>query len=428
MWTSWGRLRNIQSELKTFNTSQSVFESPSLAVGNLRSYGDSCTLSQGSAFSMLNQDCFLSWNPKTGRLKAQSGVLFDAILQRCVPDGWFLPVTPGTKFISLGGAIANDIHGKNHHIAGNFGHFVKELELLRSNGEKLICSPDHNSNLFYATIGGLGLTGIILWADIQMIRIQSSAMDVEWIQFKGLEEFLDINKSSQNFPYTVAWLDCIAQSKGKALAKGVYIRGSHSKKNVFLKTHSTNSKKNIPFNFPSFVLNKASVWAFNQAYYHKQLVPEKSLTQEYDPFFYPLDGVLNWNKIYGKPGFFQYQCVVPLGKIELFQSILDCIALSGQASFLSVLKTFGGIPSLGLLSFPQEGFTLCLDFPNKGSKTLALFTQLDSLVLEAGGRLYPAKDAAMKPEHFKIFYPNLNTFLQYKDPNLSSDFWRRVMG
>jgi FAD/FMN-containing dehydrogenase len=428
MWSSWGKIQHITVPAVPFSRSVFVPFAAHLAIGNLRSYGDSCLIDPGIAISMLNYDFFLAWDSQLGRLTACGGVLLDDILQRCVPDGWFLPVTPGTKFVTLGGAIANDIHGKNHHKVGNFGHFVLEFDLLRSDGEVIKCSPNQNSSLFYATIGGIGLTGIILHATIQMIPIQSSMMDVEIIRFDGLAEFIQLNSASSDYDYSVAWLDCVTQSQGRAQARGHYIRGRHSPLAGDLAPHLTHKNRNIPFEFPDFSLNRWTVGLFNTLYYHRQFSKEKAVTQHYDPFFYPLDRVLNWNRIYGKRGLYQYQCVIPVVHYEMLQQMLDCISASGQASFLSVLKTFGDTPSLGMLSFPTEGITLCLDFANRGHSTLALFDRLDELVRQVGGRLYPAKDSRMSSIDFKSGYPQWQSFLQYKDPLITSNFWKRVVG
>jgi FAD/FMN-containing dehydrogenase len=427
MWTSWGKIQHIDLPKVPFSPSVLTSSGDHLAIGNLRSYGDSCLINPGTAISMLNYDFFLEWNSQSGRLRVCGGVLLADILQRCVPDGWFLPVVPGTKFVTVGGAIANDIHGKNQHKVGNFGHFVLELELLRSDGEAIKCSPNQNASLFYATIGGLGLTGIILNACVQMIPIRSSMIDTEIVRFNGLHEFFELSANSLNDDYSVAWIDCVTQSRGRAQARGHYIRGRHAQSGTLV-SHSIGHRRNVPFEFPGFMLNRATVGFFNTVYYHRQFFKKRSLTQHYDPFFYPLDSVLNWNRIYGKRGLYQYQCVIPLGGRKALQEILDCISVSGQASFLSVLKTFGTIPSLGMLSFPREGMTLCLDFANRGQSTLALFDRLDDIVRQIGGRLYPAKDSRMSSLDFKTGYPQWQSFLQYKDPSITSCFWKRVMG
>lgn len=425
MWSSWGRPYNIETPLKSFDQNGPI-ASEFLAIGNRRSYGDSCLITHGQGYDMLHHNHFLEFNPQTGLLKAQAGLLFSEILAVCVPKGWFLPVTPGTKWVTLGGAIANDIHGKNHHQVGTIGNFIPRFGLWRPDTGEITCSTTQETELFRATIGGLGLTGIITWAEIQLIPIQSAYLNVEWIQFSGIDAFLELTKDSQNYPYTVAWLDCSHKTKGNATARGVFIRGTHALTPPSLISH-TKKSKTIPIDMPSKLLNPLTVSLFNTLYYHKQIVPKKQLLQHYDPFFYPLDHLNNWNKLYGKNGFYQYQCVIPFkdGKKHL-QEMLNLIANSGFASSLSVLKTFGSIPSPGLLSFPQEGITLCLDFANRGDKTRALFTQLDAIVLAAKGRLYPAKDATMSPETFKTCYPNWKEFSRYKQPQITSDFWERV--
>jgi FAD/FMN-containing dehydrogenase len=346
-----------------------------------------------------------------------------------VPNGWFLPVTPGTKFITVGGAIANDVHGKNHHRAGTFGRHVVRFELLRSNGERLICSPRKNSELFTATIGGLGLTGVITWAEFKLARIHSPMISVESIKFESLEEFIELSdESDREYEYTVAWISCSAGSE--SIGKGIFLRGNHApptKRKVRQK--EPKSRLSVPISFPGFAINKLTIRAFNALYYGKQRKNAVSKAIHYDPFFYPLDGIGNWNRVYGKRGFLQYQFAVPFnGDISPVRRVLTKVILYGTGSFVTVLKKFGDVPSPGMLSFPRKGITLALDLPNKGRRTFDLLDQLDEIVFDSGGALYPAKDSRMSPDSFNKSYPNWKKFARHIDPRFSSSFWRRVTG
>ena len=387
-----------------------------------RSYGDSCLNESGVLLDTKELYHFRDFSK--GVLEVESGVSLEEILNFAVPRGYFLPVTPGTKFVTVGGAIANDVHGKNHHVAGNFGNHVLELTLLRSNGELVTCSPSQNTELFQATIGGLGLTGLIVSAKVRLKKINSSYIDQEVIKYKNLGEFFELS-SETGHEYTVAWIDCFASQNN--LGKGLFIRGNHSTQKLALDVHP-NNKKTIPLNFPSRSLNYFSVKAFNTLYYNQQLKKQSSGVVGYDPFFYPLDKINHWNRIYGKPGFFQYQCVVPKAQShEQMQKILKLISKSGIGSFLVVLKMFGDYKKQGLLSFPEEGATLAMDFPNQGKKVLGLMTALDELVLECGGKVYPAKDARLSKQSFHQMYPEFERFKAFIDPNFSSNYLRRML-
>jgi FAD/FMN-containing dehydrogenase len=367
----------------------------------------------------------VSFDAATGELACEGGVSLDEILQFAVPRGWFLPTVPGTKFVTVGGAIANDIHGKNHHRAGTFGCHVSWLELVRSDGRRLHCSEASEREMFAATIGGLGLTGFIAKAGIRLRRIASAWMDVVSTKFKNLDEFFELSATAdKDFEYTVAWVDGLA--RGQKLGRGIFMAGNHAVEAGELRTHGS-SRAKLPFDLSGFVLNRWSVGAFNAFYYRKQWLEVQRRPMHYDPFFFPLDGVHDWNRLYGKRGFFQYQSIVPFkdGRAAT-RAMLERISDSGQASFLAVLKLFGERTSPGMMSFPRPGITMALDFPNRGEATERLFADLDAIVREAGGGLYPAKDARMRGEDFHRFYPQWERFAHLHDPQCSSSFWRRV--
>ncbi len=399
-----------------------------LPFGNGRSYGDSCLNTGGALVDCRRLDRFVSFNGETGVMRCEAGVLFADILAIAVPRGWMLPAMPGTKFVTVGGAIANDVHGKNHHRAGTFGCHVRRFELLRSNGERLTCSPDANGELFRATIGGLGLTGLITWAEFQLRPVATPFLRQQVIRFRNLGEFFDLSaESDEEYEYTVAWIDCL--SRGAALGRGWFMRANHLAEAPADPPRPPGRKPGIPFSPPVSLINGLSLRLFNFVYYRKQREDVSEGPVHYDPFFFPLDSIADWNRMYGPKGFYQYQCVLPTdGGRSGIADILDRIAGSGTGSFLAVLKMFGERQSPGLMSFPRPGVTLALDFPNRGGKTLALLDSLDEIVVAYGGAIYPAKDARMPPRLFASAYPRLDEFSRYMDPSFSSSFWRRVAG
>lgn len=398
-------------------------DAPVLAFGLGRSYGDSCLNDGGYLIDVSGMDHVLSLDERLGLIRCCAGVSLATILQIVVPRGWFLPVTPGTKFVTVAGAIANDVHGKNHHCAGTIGCHVTQFELLRSDGSHLVCSPTQNREWYAATIGGLGLTGIILWAEIRLKRIASAKIGVDILTFHSLNEFLALTDESERrgFDYTVAWIDCLS-----ADTRGIFHAGKHADTGE-LTAHATKSTGlRVPFPFPEFALNRLTVKVLNSLYYGAKARNKRTRYVDYDPFFYPLDAFRDWNLIYGKRGLMQYQCVVPQTESAAFHELLAAISKSGAGSFLGVIKRFGEIASPGLMSFPRPGLTLALDFPFRGESTLRLFSRLNSIVLAAHGALYPAKDGCMGRKIFEASYPNLERFRAFVDPQLSSGFWRRV--
>jgi FAD/FMN-containing dehydrogenase len=388
-----------------------------------RSYGDSCLNAGGALLDVSRLRRFIAFDESRGLLRCESGVTLAEVLALIVPRGWFLPVVPGTKWVSIGGAIANDIHGKNHHRAGTFGAHVTSFELMRSTGERILCSPDRNVELYRATIGGLGLTGLILWAEVRLKRIPGPEVAMERIRFPNLSEFLQLSTDDQEYEYTVAWIDCLA--RGRALGRGLFLRGDHVAGAGRLQGDD-DSTVSVPFDLPSAFINRATVTAFNKLYYHAQLRTTQKRTTLYAPFFFPLDGIRAWNRLYGRRGFLQYQCVISGDAENAIAEVLHQVAESSEAPSLAVLKRFGSIPSPGLLSFPRPGITLAIDFAMRGATTLKLLERLDHIVAEAGGAVYPAKDARMSAANFQRFFPGWESFASQIDPKFSSSFWRRV--
>lgn len=427
---SWGRYPSARAasvlRLDNRNAELPATRTPMLIHGNGRSYGDVCLNDGGSVLLGRGLDRFIDFDGENGVLRAEAGVLLAEILDLVVPLGWFLPVTPGTRLVTLGGAIANDVHGKNHHRAGTFGHHLRAFELLRSDGSRRRCTPTENADWFAATVGGLGLTGLITWVEIQLQRIPSAMLDVSRRRFTRLEEFFALADAAEaREEFTVAWVDCAA--RGAALGRGILAAASFASGSAARSAVPRARRAlRVPWTPPIALINPLSLQLFNAAYYRQ---PVGDTREHYLPFFYPLDAIGEWNRIYGPRGFVQYQCVVPPAHaLAATRELLERIAASGQGSFLAVLKRFGDRPSLGMLSFARPGTTIALDFPMLGARTLQLLDTLDAVVAEAGGAIYPAKDARMSAALFRRGYPGLQGFLPYRDPAFSSGFWTRLFG
>lgn len=398
-----------------------------LPRGNGRSYGDSCLNPGGTLLHARWLDRFIAFDPATGVLRCEAGVTLAQIIELTLPQGWFLPVTPGTRFVTVGGAIANDVHGKNHHRMGSFGHHVRRLELVRSDGSRRELVAGLGDALLAATIGGLGLTGCITWAELQLRRVPGPWLESESIRFDHLDDFFALSaESAATHEYTVAWIDCLA--RGRRLGRGHFLRSDHAAAAPDEHPRVRISRRAMPVTPPFSLVNRLSLRAFNTLYYWRQPVRRKRSVTHYQPYFYPLDGIEHWNRMYGPHGFLQHQCVLPPETArDGVAALLAEIARSGQGSFLAVLKEFGTVPPPGMLSFPRPGTTLALDFPNSGPGVFRLLERLDAIVAEAGGAIYPAKDARMSPAVFRRGYPRLAEFSRHIDPAFSSGLWRRLM-
>lgn len=426
--SSWGRLNSAEHQVMAMSNRLQVAHqlkstSSGIAHGMGRSYGDVCLNPNGVLWNTTVLDRFISFNEDSGRLVCEAGVLLRDIQQLTIPRGWILPVTPGTQLITVGGAIANDVHGKNHHTLGSFGDHVQHITLLRTDGEVIECGPQLREVWFSATVGGIGLTGFILTAEIQLRRVLGPWLDSETIPYTNLSEFFELADGSESaWEHTVSWIDCLSGS-----GRGLFMRANPT--DADQRPEPKDRKITMPFVPPVSLVNSLTLRPFNTAYYNiKKWRAGRSLIH-YEPFFYPLDNLLEWNRMYGPKGFYQYQSVVPrAGGQEAVQAMLREIARSGEGSFLAVLKTFGNRASIGMLSFPRPGVTLALDFPNKGAGTEKLFERLDAIVCEAGGRIYLAKDARMPRSLFEAGYSKLAEFLPYRDPRISSAMSRRLMG
>ena len=395
-----------------------------LPVGMGRSYGDVCLIADGTLLNTRGLDRFQSFDEESGILRCEAGVTLDEILRFCIPRGWFLPVTPGTRYVTVGGAIANDVHGKNHQVAGTFGRYVRSLELARSDGSRFVCSRDRNMEWFRATVAGMGLTGLIVSAEIQLRAIVSPLVKSEVSQFHGIDQFLELSLARQSSEYSIGWMDSTAT--GRKFARGVFMTAAHSQEPAKLTTHKSRSCS-VPFDLPGLALNRASVGAFNALYFHSHRTRQKPRLLNYDSFFYPMDRIRHWNRLYGKRGFVQFHCVLPRVADQLAPlQLLKAISAARLTSFLAVIKDFGDAISPGMMSFPMPGISLALDFPIRGEETFDLMDRLARITAEHGGRLYPAKDTRMTPTQFQNFYPQWQQFAPYVDPAFSSNFWERV--
>ena len=428
---SWGRLTADEHEVIPLHDLADVpaalgAPGPSgLPVGLERSYGDVSLNAGGRLWTMTGLDRFRAFDSAAGLLECEAGVTVDELQADFSRRGWMIPVTPGTRHVTIGGAIANDVHGKNHHVAGTIGAHVRELVLARTDGEVIVCSPSHRPEWFAATIGGMGLTGAILSATIELVRTGGPWIESEDLVFGSIEEFFELSAESAEHEYTVSWVD-VTTDGGR---RGILTRGSTSQDQSG--TPRAEQRLTFPVTPPMSLVNSLSVPVFNRAYYRLGAARARRGPRRvhYAPFFYPLDAIEGWNRMYGPRGFHQYQSVIPpADALEATKEMLGEIARSGLGSFLGVLKTFGDRPSPGLLSFPMPGVTLALDFPERGERTAALFARLDRIVAAAGGRLYAGKDARMPREMFEAGYPELDAFRAFRDPGIDSGLARRLVG
>ena len=441
---SWGRAHPVQHQTERPLWREDVLaavrhggvggsNSRVLARGLGRSYGDSALNDGGRVIDMTGLDRLVSFDSASGILACDAGLSLDALLRwlrghGADRDGYWLPaVMPGTRFVTVGGAIANDVHGKNHHRFGTFGEQVLELELARSDGALLTCSRERESDLFAATVGGLGLTGLILGAKLQLRRVASLWLDSEDIVMADLDAFFALSdESADAWEYTVAWFDSLAS--GAARGRGLFTRARHAAADQRPAPALAPPLLSVPFTPPISPVTPLTSRLFNELY-ARRLFGRPRVARQVPLYkaLFPLDGIADWNRLYGTRGFYQYQCVVPKAVATAATAdLLDHIARSGQGSFLTVIKTFGARAPAGMLSFPIEGTTLALDFPNRGEKTLALLESLDEIVAGAGGRVYPAKDGRLPRRYFERFYPQAERFRSLVDPGFASDFARRV--
>lgn len=425
-YRSWGRLAADAGDIVRPGEAHglSAPARPYLAYGNGRSYGDSCLPAGGALVDMRGLNRILAFDPGSGLLRAEAGVLLSDILAFVIPQGWFLPVTPGTQLVTLGGALANDVHGKNHHRAGTLGRHVTAFELIRSDGTRRLCTPQENAGWFAATIGGMGLTGLVSWIEIALLRAPCPDVRQETVRLDRLADFFALSaESDAQFDYVVAWIDSLAA--GRSLGRGKLLRGNL----VEAGRARARAGWSLPFPLdpPVPLINGLTMRAFNALYRGLPWPARRTATVPWTGFFYPLDRVRDWNRAYGPGGLRQFQCVVPFGEAETaVREMLERSQRAGHASFLTVLKAFGDLPSPGLLSFPRPGMTLTLDFPYRGTATDALLAELDAVTLAAGGAINPYKDARMSAAAFEASFPDWRAIRPYLDPMARSAFAERV--
>jgi len=412
---NWGNYPVMESDEKQFSFTDELQEAVAgrthiIARGNGRCYGDASLAD--TTLNTLKYDKALSFDTEQGIFECQSGMLLSDILKVIVAKGWFLPVTPGTKFITVGCAVGSDVHGKNHHVDGSFSNHIIDMDILLASGELVTCSPTLHTDLFEATYGGMGLTGIITRVKFRLKKIETAYIKQKQVKAENLDDVIRLFDEYKHYTYSVAWIDCL--KKGAHFGRSILILGEHAKVDDLNEQQKKaplqlprKKQINFPINLPSWVLNKLTVKAFNFLYYGKNFKKEINNVVSYEPFFYPLDAILNWNRGYGKKGFIQYQFVLPLDARQGLVEILQRISDKGLGSFLAVLKVFGKQDSL--ISFPMEGYTLALDFPVRDG-LFDFCDELDQVVLKYGGRLYMSKDARMKPEVMTAGYPELNRF------------------
>lgn len=390
---------------------------PLLARGLGRAYGDAAVPAspEGLVIETARADRILEFDPSRGLLTCEAGLSLAEILRVFLPRGWFPPVTPGTKFVTVGGCVASDVHGKNHHRDGSFGGFVERLRLRVADGSLVSCGPSEARELFLATVGGMGLTGLIVEVTLRLRRVESPWIVLETKSVRGIEEMLDgLKASAPNWPYTVGWIDCLAH--GGALGRGVLMCGRHASRDEGGgRLPRERRSLRVPWDAPGWVLNPAFMRLFNRLYHTRHGASPDQRLVSYEQFFYPLDALLDWNRLYGSRGFLQYQCALPhaAGGAPV-RALLEKLAGRGAASFLAVIKDFGeGSPAY--LSFPVAGTTLSLDLPYRGRPTEELVHELNAVVIQAGGRVYLAKDAVTRAEDFALMMPQLADWKAVRD-------------
>ncbi|MFT5489066.1 MAG: decaprenylphospho-beta-D-ribofuranose 2-oxidase [Paracoccaceae bacterium] len=419
--TGWGRYPTVECTIRrphNLDDLEATLQERSLIARGLgRAYGDSA-LNRLATIDMTGFSRMLAFDAATGILTVEAGVSLADIIEVFLPRGWFPPVTPGTKFVTIGGMIAADVHGKNHHRNGSFGRFVEWIDLLGSSGEVCRCSANENRELFEYTIGGMGLTGVIVRAAFRMIAVESGWIREQRRRLPNLAEAMMAFEDADQWTYSAAWIDCLAG--GEALGRSILILGEHARADELgdakaRKAYELGAKPriSIPFDMPSWVLGRYTMRIFNELYYRMGARHRDERLTGWDGFFYPLDGVHNWNRLYGRRGLLQFQCVIPLASaFDGLSALLRAIFRSREGSFLAVLKRFGAQESL--FSFPMEGYTLALDFP-VNDRTLRLLETLDEIVVEHGGRFYLAKDGRIRPEILERADKRVSDFRQFRD-------------
>jgi decaprenylphospho-beta-D-ribofuranose 2-oxidase len=438
--SGWGRHPKVRAQVARPERRAEVTaaladrqDTPMLAYGLGRSYGDAALLEGGRMVLTRRLDRMLDFDPETGWLTVEAGVSLEEIVQTFVPRGFFPPVVPGTQFVTVGGALACDIHGKNHHVDGTFADHVRQVELMTGAGDLVTCDAEHEPELFWATVGGMGLTGLVLSMQLRLVRIDNPYIEMESVRVENLDHFFEVSAESGDFTHTVSWVDCV--TTGSAMGRGIFMRGRYApagtQGNLSLLQRVGRLAPgllDLRVDGPNWLLNGASIRAFNETYFRKQPKGVTRSTVHYEPFFFPLDNVRQWNRLYGERGFLQYQFVVPTDpEHRAVRAVLAEITRSGLGSFLAVIKEFGARRHGGL-SFPAPGVTLALDFGHVGAPLLQLLDRLDAVVLEAGGRVYLGKDARLPREVFRQMYPEWAAWKAVRDAWDPGDVFQSGLG
>jgi decaprenylphospho-beta-D-ribofuranose 2-oxidase len=434
--TGWGRTNATVAEVvevPNHEVAAAVKEAGprgALVRGLGRSYGDAAQNAGGLVLRLLGAAHEAVLDPAAGTVTVPAGVNLDDLLRVIVPRGWFVPVTPGTRFVTIGGAVASDIHGKNHHVEGSFGNHLLSITLLLADGSTVVVGPTQQAELFWATVGGMGLTGVILDATIRLLPIETSRMSVDTTRIPDLEAlFTTMSDSDDQYRYSVAWIDLVA--KGASLGRSVLTRGDHAradqlgpKEAISPFAYGPHQLVSVPPLVPPMgVLNHATVAAFNEVWFRKAPRHRVGELQGIGAFFHPLDLVGSWNRLYGAKGMVQYQFVVPFGAEDAMRTVIERLSASGAASFLAVLKRFGKANDAPL-SFPAPGWTLALDVPGASHGLGDLLHGLDRVVLDAGGRHYFAKDAHTTAAAIRRGYPRLDEWKAVRDTVDPHGLWQ----
>lgn len=428
MLSGWGRFPqqwcNVHQPGSEAELCALLAHGPRIARGNGRGYGD-CAMQRNATLDMRRFSRMLAFDPASGQLVTEAGVLLSDVIATFLPRGWFPPVTPGTKFVTIGGMVAADVHGKNHHRDGTFGRFVDWIDLMGEDGYVRRCSREENADLFAWTIGGMGLTGIILRIALRLRRVESAYIRQTTLPAKDLDSVMALFEQHSQATYSVAWIDCL--SGGARLGRSALMLGEHARSDDLPAQRRAapfavpkKRTRSVPFDLPQAALNRMTVKAFNALYYRNARAIAGDRLVDWDSYFYPLDAILEWNRIYGARGFMQFQCALPLEIAHAgLTALLRAIASSGEGSFLSVLKRMGA--EHGPFSFPLEGFTLALDFPFSEA-TARLMERLDAITLDYGGRFYLAKDARMSAATLRRSDPRAETFAMFRRDGGLGDF------
>lgn len=430
--SGWGRYPAVECTVRAPRSdaecADAIAKAPGIARGNGRAYGDSA-LNEDNTISTRHLNRMIHFNPQSGVLEAEAGVLLGDVIEAYLSRGWFPAVTPGTKFVTLGGMAAADVHGKNHHVDGGFGNFIEWIDLMQADGSVIRASRQENAELFHWTIGGMGLTGVILRVGVRLKSVETGWIQQRTIAAQNLDAAMEGFETHHSAPYSVAWIDCL--SSGASLGRSLIMLGRHAEldglPNKFRQIPfgpPPSKKRVVPFNAPSFALNRYTVRAFNTVYYHMGARKTGTDYVPWDTYFYPLDSILGWNKIYGRRGFVQFQCVLPDESARAgLEALLTRVSAAGQGSFLAVLKKLG--TDTHGFSFPMAGYTLALDFP-VSEKVLSLMTELDAVTLDYGGRFYLAKDARMTDTTLRASDARADAFAEMRMKTQSANAFASV--